>query len=325
MTSPIVTTMIKLKVDDFTERFIDDRERYSSKPFLLNGMPGAEFQIVTSKVTRDVHFYCKDIGQNAEIKLSIKFWLESSGNKFNQCLKKCVFNESGKCSESFLPNEFPTLLPLIVGDSLTICFEIKQGDLGFEEHTIDATKTIIFEKFVSNIGELLSEGYSDLTIEADGKEFKAFKNILMAHSEIFEIMLSSPNSLEAQTGVIKMENVSAAVVKVLIQWTHTFKVDNIDEISEGLYKVSHKYEIYPLMKICVNSIMESLTVDNLPSRTILAYTYDIEDLKYCIPAFVQDDHQIIQTLIASDEWIDFAYENRELAKKITEELLNQTR
>jgi len=71
--------------------------------------------------------------------------------------------------------------------------------------------------------------------------------------------------------------------------------------------------------------MESLTVDNLPSRTILAYTYDIEDLKYCIPAFVQDDHQIIQTLIASDEWIDFAYENRELAKKITEELLNQTR
>jgi len=59
-----------------------------------------------------------------------------------------------------------------------------------------------------------------------------------------------------------------------------------------------------------------LTVENLPVRVILAYVYEVDELKNSIRSFVRKDLENICALISSDEWLDFASENREMAKQI---------
>jgi len=65
------------------------------------------------------------------------------------------------------------------------------------------------KQFALNMSALHSERYFDLKVQAGGKEFKAIKHVLMSSSEIFKVMLSSPNSIEAQDNLIKIENTDA--------------------------------------------------------------------------------------------------------------------
>jgi len=58
-----------------------------------------------------------------------------------------------------------------------------------------------------------------------------------------------------------------------------------------------------------------LSNENVPSRTILAYQYGEEELKQCILDFLDDDRKNVQSLMVSDEWIEFAVEDSDLRKK----------
>jgi len=182
---------------------------------------------------------------------------------------------------------------------------------------MDAVDINYLQKFVLSMGKSYSEGHNDLTIQAGGKEFKAYKNVLMAHSEIFQVMLSSPNSTEAQQSLVKIEDISADVIQALIDWMHFLKLDNLEEIACDLYKAAYAYKILPLMDRCVRAMSSNLTIENLASRIILAYTYE---LKISILRFVQEDYRNVCKLIVSNEWIEFTAENFELAREIAQEL-----
>jgi len=305
-----VVTEFKWKVGGFTRRFIDDDEFISSEEFSLKDMPGTNFHLYISGISKNIYLYRNKIGRKEEIKLSTKFWLESGGIKFKECVKRCVFINSDS-EYKVLPNKFADLKTLITGDSLTICLKLKLGHsiegLDDEEpkmKEIEMDEPDIYKQFALNVSTLHSEGHSDLTIQAGGKEFKAYKNVLMSHSEVFKRMLSCSNLIEAQTSLVKIENAGADVIEALVRWMHFLTVDNLDNISEDLYKIAHKYQIGPLM------------VENLASRIILAYIYEAEDLKSYVVRFVQKDPKNFSALISSDEWLDFANENREMAKQI---------
>jgi len=305
-----------------------------SDTFSLKDMPEAIFQVIVSGSSSSIYLCCKKIGQNGKlklsVKLSVKFWIESGGKKFNELVKQYVF---GKLPVGFhCLADFNCLTKFIVGDSLTIFLKMKLEVSTFDEEPeldeveadeveADVTKTGAFQQFLQNLGNLHSEGHSDLTIQAGGKEFKALKHVLMSRSEIFKAMFSCPNSTEAQTGILKIENIRAEVIEVLISWTHTFKVNNLDEIAEDLFRAAHKYQIELLMKICAQSIAKSLTLENMTPRIILAYTYDVEDLKKFIVNSVKKDQGNLHKLMTSQGWFDFTAENQELAVKILDDIL----
>jgi len=341
-------TEFKWKLPKFSAQFIKNSGNNWSKIFSLNGKPETKFK-VHIRSYRDIQLYCDKIGKAGELNLVSKFWLESGKNKFCERVKTCAFKNSDDYSEPFLTeSDLADLKKFIVGDVVTICLQIKLGDsvrdfddkkaktiaikaerigigsfvenLGSKGSEVTPKKPSLLEQLALNISKLYSKGHHDMTIQADGKEFKAFKNVLMAHSQIFEVMLSSPNSIEARDNLIKIEDTDAETIEALVKWMHFLEVENLNEISCKLYKVAHKYQIAPLLEICTQTMSTSLKVDHLPSRIILAYIYEIDELKRNILHFVQKDHKNVQTLIASNEWIDFTYENRELAMKVAKEL-----
>jgi len=343
-----VVTGSSWKLDDFTQRFISKDTKLWSETFSLNGKPEVKFKLRIRNY-HNVYLYCDKIGQTKELKLVSKFWVESGGNKFLERVKTCMFKHDGQFVGTFLEeSDLAKLKKSIVGDSITVCFKIKLGDsvkdfddekaktsvIEPEQARIDssiekrhsnepevtASKPSLLEQLALNVGHLYSKGHHDLIIQAGGKEFKAFKNVLMSHSEVFEIMLSSPTSVEARDSLIKIEDIGADVIEAMINWMHFLKLRKLGKIACDLYKAAHKYQIAPLIEICTKAMSDNLTADNLPSRVILAYIYEVEELKSRILRFVQKDRKNVKNLIASDEWIDFTYENRDLAKKIAEDL-----
>jgi len=322
----VVFTEFKWKVDGFLQRFVDNDEDEAevvwSEIFSLNDKPEAEFRVAIWNCD-DISICCNNTGQTGKLKLVSKFWLESGCKKFCERVKVCVFSNNWpgfKYSETFLKkSDLADLKKFIVGGSVTICFKIKIGD-SISEFDDKQSEQAGLDAFNEKIGGLRSEGHFDLTIQAGNKEFKALKHVLMSHSRIFKMMLSSPNSIEAQTSLIKIEDASSDVIEALVRWMHFLKVDNLHKISEDLYKVAHKYEISTLMKICIQSMCKTLKVRNLPSRIILAYTYNAEDLKNYIIRFVRKHPKRICALMTSDEWSNLLNENRELAKQIGDDI-----
>jgi len=320
-------------VDGFTQRFINNREWCWSEVFSLDDLPGIEFKVFIWPAY-GIHLVFTNIGQHEEVKLSAKLWIESNGRKFNECVKQCSFIKT-KVNHAVNPLwpqfKFANLKQFIIEDSLTICLKLKlrhsiEG-LADEELKMDTTEVKekeLGKKIRLVTCELYSKGHFDIKIQAGGKVFKAFRIALVVHSEVFKRLILDlilgPNSVKGPGGLIKIEDTDAEIVEALLNWMHLSKIDNLDNISEGLFCIAHKYQVSPLLKICVQSMIKTLKLENLPSRIILSYVYDVEDLKRCIIRFIHQDSKNIGALISSDEGIDFASENRELAKQIGAEI-----
>jgi len=164
--------------------------------------------------------------------------------------------------------------------------------------------------------KLHSSDIFDLTIEADGKTFKVAKYVLMSQSEVFKGMLLSSNSNESRHSVIRIDNFSSKTIEALINWMYTREIENLDEIAEDLFKVADKYAFNALKKICLRSMIKGLSLANFPSRLLIAFKYNEEMLKYQVVDFIRGDREYVHYLMGSEEWINFAYNETEQAKKI---------
>jgi hypothetical protein len=60
-------------------------------------------------------------------------------------------------------------------------------------------------------------------------------------------MLLSSNSIEAQTNIIKIEDIDSATIGAFVRWMHFLKLNNFDSIAISLFKAAHKYDITQLM------------------------------------------------------------------------------
>jgi len=316
-----VATKIKWEVGDFTQRFIRASEELEpGNSFRLSDYPDAEFSLWISQ-NSSVHLVCEELGGHETIEFFAKFWLETGGNKLFSCVKECAFKELSCLSPDFFPAGLllRDLEKLVVDDTVTICFKIKRGDFGTDE-----PKRTGIVAFTEEIEKLHSEGKFDLKIQADDKEFKVYKNVLMCQSEIFKVMLTSPHFVEATANLIKFKDISAEDMKALVNWMHFAKIENFDEISCELYKAAHLYHIEPLMSACVQSMCKGFSFENIAPRVILAYIYEGNEVRASAEQFIQEqDRERVRELMSSEEWTAFAAKQCQLEEKSSEDLFNQ--
>jgi len=342
-----VFTEFKWKVDNF------EKYKYGwSRPFKLKGTKDSKLSARIGGYD-EISLRCENMGQAGELKVISKFWIKCGSNKFCERVKACAFDQNGQLSEPFLEkSDLADLQTSAFGKDVTICFKIALGDsvndFDEEEATPNAiepeqagidlstepqysnesevipTEPKLLEELALNIGKRYLNGYHDLIIQAGGKEFKAVKTVLMAHSPVFELMLSSDKFVEAQGNVIQIEEIrgvpkekdKAEVIEAFLTWMHFLKLEKLDNISENLYKAACKYQIYPLKKICTQSMLKTLNARNLPLRVILAYMFRVEDLMCYIIRFVQKYPQSFGDFVVSHEWSEFRSSNLKKAKRI---------
>jgi hypothetical protein len=152
-------------------------------------------------------------------------------------------------------------------------------------------------------------------------------------------MFLTDNCVETKTGVINIKDIKADVMEGFIQYMYIGKIDGFDPIAIDLFKAADKYNVSGLKVCCIELFLTNLFIKKLCAEIIaknlngesffevlvIAYMYNCNALKNAIGDFLManpnDGH--FAKLISSEQWIDFASENKKLAIEITADILKK--
>ncbi|KAH0558172.1 speckle-type POZ protein-like [Cotesia glomerata] len=127
---------------------------------------------------------------------------------------------------------------------------------------------------------------SDFTIIVKGKQFKIHKAILSAHSPVLATLFTN-DTVERQTNEVSILDIylTSEIFEKLLEYIYTDKVSNLDQVAANLFEAAHKYQMTSLLKICEESLRESLNPENIIQTLILADRCNAKNLK----DFILDD------------------------------------
>ncbi|XP_069479198.1 kelch repeat and BTB domain-containing protein 4 [Ambystoma mexicanum] len=108
---------------------------------------------------------------------------------------------------------------------------------------------------------LEDELFADVTISVEGKEFQLHRLVLSAQSCFFRSMFTS-NLKEAHNRVIELQDVSAAVFQLLVDYIYhgTVKL-SVEELPET-YEVADMYQLTCLFEECSRFLVRTVQVKN---------------------------------------------------------------
>lgn len=133
--------------------------------------------------------------------------------------------------------------------------------------------------------------FTDVTLVADGQEFKAHKVVLASQSQFFKARFSrpwvSPAPADGSSGErVEMTDVSAVVMEAMLSYMYTGKVTDIGEIAEQLLPAAEEYGLADLRKMCEEELIQSLTTNTVISTLLHAAAHNAPTLKEACIEFV---------------------------------------
>ena len=128
--------------------------------------------------------------------------------------------------------------------------------------------------------------FSDLEIQVRGVSFSAQKSILAAGSPVYSAMFQSDVFTEQKTNILKIYDLEPPVVKEMLRFMYTGRVEKMDELAIGLLMAADKYLIDQLKTQCQAALTETVTVENCCQLLALADSYSASQLKTVATRFV---------------------------------------
>ena len=102
---------------------------------------------------------------------------------------------------------------------------------------------------------------SDILLVCQGEEIAAHRVVLGARSSVFRAMFQS-KMMESVKGEIRIDDADKDVLKEMLRYIYSTKVEEkFDKFGE-LLVLANKYEVKDLIKYCGTKILESLSTDN---------------------------------------------------------------
>eukprot|EP00092_Neocalanus_flemingeri_P015705 GFUD01016999.1.p1 GENE.GFUD01016999.1~~GFUD01016999.1.p1 ORF type:complete len:351 (-),score=77.26 GFUD01016999.1:19-1071(-) len=130
--------------------------------------------------------------------------------------------------------------------------------------------------------------YSDLTIQCPGGEVCVHRGIMAARSQVFNTMLQN-NMVEKTTGVMKIEDFDVDVVKAMVKYVYTARIDDEFEDIKALIRIGHKYMIRSLVDICSKRLINSITFSSVVDLGVFGETYSVENVVDKCSEFIASD------------------------------------
>jgi speckle-type POZ protein len=109
--------------------------------------------------------------------------------------------------------------------------------------------------------------FADLLLKTnDGEVLKACKTILCVRSPVFNAILSN-----CQESSVDVPDFNSKTMKEVLRFLYCNEVEQLKEISRDLVYAAEKYQLEGLKKLCLNSIISSLSNDNLVESLIISH------------------------------------------------------
>ena len=137
-----------------------------------------------------------------------------------------------------------------------------------------------------------SEESDDLVLVCVDGEVKAHRSIMAARSPAFEAMLESEMK-EKRSGRVKVNDFGINIVKAMVQFIYTAKIDEeIEDIVE-LMKIGDKYLIKSLVDDCGRKLAKAISKENVLDLGAVADSFSAEDLLKSCANFVLKNLEVL--------------------------------
>jgi hypothetical protein len=166
---------------------------------------------------------------------------------------------------------------------------------------------------------MFNEGkLADIKIKtADGKEIEANKFIL-TRSPVFDAMLNSHDTKEAQEGVIEITDIGHEVMVEMVRYMYSDEIPKLKEIALELIVAGNKYDLPGLVDKIEYYLKHNITAENFVQILIVADKLTLADLKDVIVSFVSDNTAVF----TSDVWKEF--KNEGTHEKLRSEVMEKS-
>jgi len=115
-----------------------------------------------------------------------------------------------------------------------------------------------------------TSAFSDFELKSsDDQVFNVHKSVLSVRSPVFFAMLSNEMK-EAKLNAAKIPNIDGVTLKELLRFIYYSCVENLPEVAEDLVQAAEQYQLDKLKKQCLESLIESLTLENVVARYQIA-------------------------------------------------------
>ena len=147
---------------------------------------------------------------------------------------------------------------------------------------------------------LTNQTLTDVTLQVEGKEFKAHKVVLAAWSPVFAAMFKE-GTKEHQDNYVNIEDIDSDVFDVFLRFLYSGQVEHLDEIYFDLLAAADKYDVQPLRELCLQHMAENISVDNAVEVMARAERHSIDSIKSKTLQFINKNVLNVST---TETWTD---------------------
>jgi len=135
------------------------------------------------------------------------------------------------------------------------------------ELTKDAPKPKPLERLAADWRRLFQSGLcSDMIVQIKGEEFPAHSAVLMARSDVFSAMLSTPMR-EGLEKKIVISDLGVEAVRSMLQFLYSGELDadklKSDEMALSILEAAHRYNVQDLVDMCVLELTPRFDVNSI--------------------------------------------------------------
>lgn len=133
---------------------------------------------------------------------------------------------------------------------------------------------------------------SRITFVVNDRKFSVNKTLLSSYSSIFAQLFVDNKDL----GSYHIKDISDDVFEEVVHLINTGSVHNLKQFQIELMITSNKYDFKELKDICLNSIAEDLTANNVVKILKISNTYGIDSLTKKALVFIDKHYNEMQNI-----------------------------
>ncbi|KAI2808905.1 hypothetical protein BLOT_000046 [Blomia tropicalis] len=158
---------------------------------------------------------------------------------------------------------------------------------------------------------------------SDGKEIPSHKAILGCRSSAFEAMFSHDKMSENQDNRVKIDDISSEIMEIILNFVYGKDINVKMEYARDIITAADKYDLKPLIKLCIETMIEHLEVENAAEIFYLADLHSLDMLKDIVISFINNNSFDVMN---SEGWTKFISKNVHLLyyNSLSLELANST-
>jgi speckle-type POZ protein len=133
-----------------------------------------------------------------------------------------------------------------------------------------------------------SKELSDYTcVSSDGFSIPVHSVILAGQSPVLNALFTSKMK-ESQTKTIYISDIDATVLREMLRFVYTGRVENLEANASSLIMAADKYDMKDLKNLCTSSLIKSLSTANIFDTVSLADFFEDKFLLFECIEFIKE-------------------------------------